>query len=75
MFPLYGGRGVVEKIILYFEICPNVVFDISIQQLIAISNESEIDIHEFPGGGGVGGGAGGGAGVGGGGGLQIKRAS
>ena len=31
--------------ILYFEICPNVVFDISIQKLIVISNEHEIDIH------------------------------
>ena len=34
--------------ILYFEICPNVVFDISILKLILISNEHEIDIHEFP---------------------------
>ena len=34
--------------ILYFEICPNVVFDISIQKLIVISNEHEIDIHEVP---------------------------
>ena len=33
--------------IIYFEICPNVVFDISIQKLIALSNEYEIDIHEF----------------------------